>query len=64
MTQDLKIFWAHVDGTGKIVSWGQANGEDVFRQTLSPGLTCVARPEHVNGFENWRYVNNDWTLLP
>lgn len=57
------IHWAHVDQAGRIVSWGTASGMDVFRQPLADGLTCVPRPEHVNGFDGWRFINDQWEQM-
>lgn len=56
------VNWAHVDKSGAIVSFGTAQGTDVFLQELAPGLIAVARPDHVTGFDPWRYINGEWTL--
>jgi hypothetical protein len=60
MTQTATIFWAHVDADGAILSWGQCAGQDIFLQHLPEGLTAVARPEHVTGYDGWRYLNGEW----
>ena len=54
------IHWAHVDADGRIHRWGTALGSDVFAQVLLPGLTAVARPDHVTGFEPYRLVGGEW----
>lgn len=58
----MTINWAHIDDAGRIVTWGSAFGSDVFAQPLAAGLTAIARPEHVTGFEPWRYISGQWTL--
>lgn len=64
----LKVHWAHIDETGRVVSWGTAMNSDVFLQPLESGLTCLARPEEVNGFENvdgtvWAYQDEEWKKI-
>lgn len=54
------IYWAHIDPAGRIVSWGQCAAGDIFLQPLPAGLTAVARPEHVTGYDGWRYINGEW----
>lgn len=54
------VHWAHVDGDGRVVSWGTALGSDVFLQALAEGLTAVARPESVNGWDGWRLIGEEW----
>lgn len=54
------IHWAHIDGTGKVVSWGTSHGDDVFRQRLEPGLVAVTRPEDVTHLSGHTYKNDEW----
>ncbi len=54
------ILWAHIDDDGKIKAWGASSDEDVFRQPLPPGLTAIARPADVTGYDKVRYVDGVW----
>lgn len=54
------VYWAHIDASGQIISWGQCSTTDIFQQNLPDGLTAVARPEHVTGYGGWRYINGEW----
>jgi hypothetical protein len=59
----MTVYWAHIDTTGQIISWGQCSASDLLLQTLPDGLTAVARPDHVTGYDGWRYINNQWTQI-
>lgn len=54
------IHWAHIDAAGFIVTWGTSVGSDVFLQKLAPGLTAVARPENITGYDGARYIDGAW----
>lgn len=57
---ELPLFWAFIDSDGVAQSWGQCRPGDIFLQSLPEGLTAVARPEHVTGYDGWRYINGEW----
>lgn len=59
----MTIHWAHVDKDGAIVSWGTAQGTDVFLQNLPPNLVAVGRPEDVTGYSGHRFINNTWSIV-
>jgi hypothetical protein len=54
------FYWAHVDESGAIVSWGQCAQEDAALQDVPQGLTFVIRPDYVTGYDAWKYVNQQW----
>jgi len=56
----MRVFWAHIDAEGRVVSWGENASHDVFLQALGDGLTAVARPPEVTGYGGWRYINGEW----
>lgn len=66
----MMVLWAHVvvddrnNGAdfGKIEKQGVSPSDDVFRQQMESGLMCVARPEHVSCFEDWRFIDGEWIL--
>lgn len=56
----MSIFWAQVDADGRIIKWGASHPSDIKLQPIEEGLRIVERPEHVTGFENWVFKNDEW----
>jgi hypothetical protein len=61
MNNPYTVYWAHIDAEGKIITFGTSSSLDVFKQPLAPGLTAVSRPPDVNGFDDWKYINGEWS---
>lgn len=61
MIDDRPAYWAFIRADGSIESWGQCSPADIFLQQIPDGLTAVARPDDVTGYDGWRYINGEWT---
>lgn len=60
-TEEISLaYWAFIDDSGNIVSWGQCAPGDMFRQEIPDGLTAVSRPDYVNGYDHWTFKGGEW----